>query len=137
MSPPPPPPPPNWVNVLVYNYPFDTPNAPITSALGIYGTIQTVRFQYWTNLPEVATGTRIVRMNLMGRIPRFVMIGRYRCKVWYCGQPIYCDICKESTHIAFNCPFKGKCLACKEIGHVACQCPTVCFQCKGGHASDA
>ena len=131
------PPPPNWVNVLVYNYPFDAPNAPITSALGIYGTIQTVCFQYWTNLPEFATGTRIVRMNLMGCIPCFVMIGRYRCKVWYRAQPIYCDICKESTHIAFNCPFKGKCLACKEIGHVACQCPTVCFQCKGGHASDA
>lgn len=134
---PPPPPPPNWVNVVVYNYPFDAPNSYINDALESFGTIQSVRFQHWTNLPEIATGTRIVRINLKSSIPRFVMINNYRCKIWYRGQPTYCDICKEGSHIAFNCPYKGKCLACKGVGHFAGNCPNVCFKCKGGHASDS
>lgn len=50
---------------------------------------------------------------------------------------MYCDICKEATHIAFNCPLKGKCLSCKGVGHFARNCPTVCFKCGGGHASDS
>ena len=102
-----------------------------------YGTIQSIRYQYWTNLPEVSTATRIVRINLKGSIPHFVMIGSYRCKVWYRGQPVYCDICKEATHIAFNCSLKGKCIACKGVGHFARNCPTVCFKCKRDHASDS
>ena len=134
---PPPPPPPNWVNVVVYNYPYDAPNLFINDALGSFGTVQGIRFQYWTNLPEIATGTCVVRINLKSSIPRFITINSYRCKVWYRGQPIYCDICKEGTHIAFNCPYKGKCLACKGVGHFARNCPTVCFKCKGSHASDS
>ena len=134
---PPPPPPPNWTNVVAYNYPYDAPEAPIRSVLGRYGTVQNIRYQYWTNLPEVSTGTRFVRINLKGSIPRFVMFGSYRCKVWYRGQPVYCDICKEATHIAFNCPLKGKCIACKGVGHFARNCPNVCFKCKGDHASDS
>ena len=70
---PPPPPPPNWVNVVVYNYPFDAPNAYINDALSCYGKIQTVHFQHWTNLPEVVTSTPIVRINLKGGNPRFVI----------------------------------------------------------------
>ena len=134
---PPPPPPPNWVNVVVYNYPYDAPNSFINDTLGSFGTVQGIRFQHWTNLPEIATGTRVVRINLKSSIPRFITINSYRCKVWYRGQPIYCDICKEGTHIAFNCPYKGKCLACKGVGHFARNCPTVCFKCKGSHASDS
>lgn len=102
-----------------------------------FGTIKEVRFQRYTHLPDVATGTRIVRIDLKRSIPRFVRISKYRCKIWYRGQPVYCDICKEGTHLALNCPFKGKCLACSEAGHFARKCPTVCFNCKGSHASDS
>ena len=59
----------------------------------------------------------------------------YRCKVWYRGQPIYCDICKEGFHVAYNYPFKGKCLSCDEVGHLARNRPNVCFKCKGNYAS--
>ena len=133
---PPPPPPPNWVNVVVYNYPYDAPNLHICDTLEFFGKIQEVRLQCWTNLPEVATGMRIVHINLRRSIPRF-MINSYRCKVWYRGQPTYCDICKEGTHIASGCPFKGKCLSCKGIGHLARKCPNICFNCEGTHASDS
>ena len=105
---PPPPPPPNWINVVVYNLPYDAPNAYIQDALKFFGTIQNIRHQHWTHLREVATGTREVRNNLRWSIPRFIRICFIRCKVWYRGQPVYCDICREGTHIASHCPYKGK-----------------------------
>ena len=125
------------MNVVIYNYPYDAPDDYIKDVLDHYGTIQGVRHQHWTNLPEISTGTRLVRINLKKSIPRFVMFHTYRCKVWYRGQPLHCDICKEGSHIAFNCPYKGKCLACKQPGHLARSCPSVCYRCKGGHASDS
>ena len=92
---PPPPPPPNWVNVVVYNYPYDAPNHYISDGLKFFGKVQDVRYQHWTNLPEVATGTRVVRINLSRSIPRFMGVGG----TW--------------------------------------NCPTVCFKCRGNHASDS
>ena len=134
---PPPPPPPNWVNVNVYGLPYDAPSSYVENALKFFGKIQEVRFQRYTHLPDVATGTRIVRIDINRPIPRFIKIHSYRCKVWYRGQPIHCDICRESSHLAFNCPFKGKCLACGGTSHFARKCPDVCFRCKGSHASDS
>ena len=134
---PPPPPPPNWTNVVVYNLPYDAPNSCINEALKFFGTVHSIRHQHWTNLPSVATGTRVARVNLKRTIPRFLKIQNYRCKVWYRGQPVVCDICKEGTHLASNCPHKGKCLSCDEVGHFARNCPTVCFTCKADHASDS
>lgn len=134
---PPPPPPPNWVNVVIYNYPYDAPDEYINDVLKYYGTVQGIRSQSWTNLPDISTATRLVRINLKKSIPRFVMFHSYRCKVWYRGQPLHCDICKEGSHIAFNCPYKGKCISCKQPGHLARVCPSICFRCKGSHASDS
>ena len=131
------PPPPNWVNVVVYNYPYDVPDEYINDVLDHYSTVWGVRSQHWTNLPDISMATRLVHINLKKSIPQFVMFHTYRCKVWYRGQPLHCDICKEGSHIAFNCPYKGKCLSCKQLGHLARSCPSVCFRCKGSHASDS
>jgi len=54
-------------------------------------------------------------------IPRFVIINGYRCKVWYKGQPLKCDIC-NGDHKAASCPHKGKCLWCGDEGHFARNC---------------
>ena len=112
-----PPPPPNWVNVIVYGLPYDAPSSYVEDALRFLARFR--RFQRYLHLTDVATGTRIVRIDLKHPIPRFVKIHSYRCKVWYRGQPIHCDICRESSHLAFNCPFKGKCLARGGTGHFA------------------
>lgn len=56
-----------------------------------------------------------------GHIPRFVIINGYRCKVWYKGQPLKCDIC-SGDHKAASCPHKGKCIRCGEKGHFARNC---------------
>ena len=68
-------------------------------------------------------------------IPRFMQIGRFRCKVWYRGQPIICDICCKDGHNAGTCPDKGKCRLCHQIGHMARECPSWCSQYGGEHTT--
>ena len=58
-----PPPPRNWTNVIVYNLPYDAPNFYINDALKFVGTVHSIRHQHWTNLPGVATGLRVARVN--------------------------------------------------------------------------
>ena len=118
------PPPPRTVNVLLYQYPFEFSNEPVTAALGRYGEVRDVGFQTWTNMPNVCTGTRLVRMVVTKDIPRFIFIRGFRCKVWYRDQPLTCDICKKIGHKASACPDKGKCLRCHLPGHISRHCPT-------------
>ena len=81
------------------------------------GEIKDIRFQNWTNIPDVATGTRLVRMVRTKAIPRFLFVLGVRVKVWYKGQPVICDICRKEGHRAAACPLKGKCFRCHEVGH--------------------
>ena len=117
------PPPPRVVNVLVYNYPFEFPDDPVATVLGNFGVVKGVGYQRWTNIPDVCTGTRLVRMIVKKDIPRFVFVEGFRCKVWYRDQPLTCDICSKGGHKASACPDKGKCLRCHQPGHVARHCP--------------
>jgi len=57
---PPPPPPPNWVNVVVYNYPYDALNEFIGDVLNHFGKIQNIRYQHWTNLPTFSSPVLLV-----------------------------------------------------------------------------
>ena len=82
-----------------------------------------VRFQKWTNIPDVCTGTHLLRMTLHKPIPRFISVLGARVKVWFKGQPILCDICRKGGHRAASCPNKGKCFRCHEVGHLARHCP--------------
>ena len=115
---------PRLQHVLVYQYPYEFPNDSVATVLDKFGAVKEVLYQHWTNLPEVSTGTRIVRMVLDKDIPRFLFIRGIRCKVWYRDQPLTCDICSKGGHKASACPDKGKCLRCHKPGHVARHCPT-------------
>ena len=116
-------PPPRHSNVYVYLYPYESSDKPIIDFLGHYGTVDSVRFQTWTNLPDVSTGTRIIRMVRRHHIPRFVIINGHLCKIWYMGQPLKCDIC-SGEHKVVSCPHKGKCIQCGGKRHFARNCPT-------------
>ena len=56
-------------SVLVYLFPFEGINNQIKEALKYFGNIKEVKFQHWTNVPGVATGTRIVCMVREHEIP--------------------------------------------------------------------
>ena len=117
------PPAPQVINVLVYQYPFEFPNDSVANFLGKFGNVKNVSYEHWTNVPDVSTGTRLVKMIVTKEIPRFVFIRGIRCKVWYRDQPLTCDICSKGGHKASDCPDKGKCLRCHQPGHVARHCP--------------
>ena len=56
------------------------------------------------------------------------MVGGYRVKVWYVGQPLECDICSRGD-ISRDCPMRGKCRHCGKPRHLARACknpPRVC-----------
>ena len=118
----PPPPPPSYTNVVVFQFPYDGDNKLLAKELRAYGEVKDVRFQKWTNIPDVSTGTRIVRMLRTRPVPRFLVVQGIRVKVWFKGQPVTCDICRREGHRAGSSPNKGKCLRCHEPGHVSKNC---------------
>ena len=118
----PPPPPPQRVDVLISWFPFERPEEEIANALKRYGEVRPGRYQRWPDLEGVYTGTRIIPMVVAKDIPRFLHVGKFRVKVWYRGQPVKCDICREPGHKAADCPSKGKCFTCKEVGHRSSEC---------------
>ena len=78
---------PGLQNVLIYHYPFEYQNESVASVLNKFGAVKDVFHQHWTNLPNAATGTRIVWMIVEKDIPRFIFVRGIHCKVWYRDQP--------------------------------------------------
>ena len=106
----------------VHYYLFEAPDADIRSVLSKFGQIKGLRYQSFPGYSNVKTGSRIVRMVVEREIPSQQSIRGYLCRVWYKGQPIRCNICREVGHLAASYPNKGLCRRCKEHGHTAGQC---------------
>ena len=113
---------PNFVLVvLVHLFPFKGDNVKIQEGLRDFGVIKEVKFQTWTNVPGLYTGTRNVRMMRKSDIPRNIKIDGLPCKIWCKDQPMECDICRD-RHKAASCSLKGKCRQCRGGGHFARDC---------------
>ena len=107
---------PSAQNILIYHFPYEEDDSRLKTFLSPFGKILNIRYQHFPGMPEVSTGTRIVRMVRDKAIPRNLNIGNIRVKCWYVGQPIECDICR-GAHVAKDCPIRGKCRNCRqEIG---------------------
>ena len=109
--------------VLVYHYPYENDDSQVERALSQFGLVKDVSYQSWVGLKDVHTGTRVVRMDRTTRIPRSIMIDGFRCKIWYRGQPVTCDVCREEGHVAAKCSRKSTCFNCRQLGHMAHDCP--------------
>ena len=113
---------PPQVDVYVHYYPFEAPDADIRSLLSKFGQVKGLRYQSFPGYAHVKTGSRIVKMVVEREIPSQQSIRGFPCRIWYKGQPIRCNICREVGHLAASCPNKGLCRRCKEPGHTAGQC---------------
>ena len=122
-----------WSMMVIYNYEYS--NDEIVNALKFFGEVGEIRYKQWSNLPGVSTTMWLVRMKWEKDIPCFIQIERFRCKVWYRGQPITCDICREDGHTAGTFADKGKCRLCHRVGHMARECPHSCSRCGGVHTT--
>ena len=99
-------------------------------ALKYFGDIKEIKLQQWTNVAGVSTGKRIVRMVRQHEIPRNIVIDGVKCRVWYKGQPLVCDIC-SNNHKAVDCPLRGMCRRCHESGHFVRECPKPVWYAQG------
>ena len=90
--------------------------------LKYFGDIKDIKFQHCTNVPGVLTGTCIMRMVRQHEIPWNRVIDRVKCRVWYKGQPLACDIC-SNNHKAADCPLHNKCRRSHQAGHFIRDCP--------------
>ena len=73
-------------NVLAFHFPYEEDVEILKDAMKSFGTVVGVRYQSYPSV-DIHNGTRLVRMIRNGPIPRFLDVGGYLCKVWYCGQP--------------------------------------------------
>ena len=55
-------------------------------------------------------------------IPRNIVINGVKCRVWYKGQPLVCDICPNNNKAA-DCPLRGKWRRCHQAGYFERECP--------------
>ena len=108
--------------VQVHHYPFENDVDPLFRVLSPFGEVKRTRFQHWTNIPEIPTGTILLDVILNHHIPRTLQVGKLRVKVWYRDQPLCCDIC-SGPHRVTDCDLRGKCRRCGEEGHFARACP--------------
>ena len=100
-------------SVQVHHYPFENDLDPLFKVLSPFGKVKRTRFQHWTNIPEINTGTILLDVILNHHIPRTLKVGKLRVKVWYRDQPLCCDIC-QGPHRVTDCDLRGKCRRCGE-----------------------
>ena len=78
--------------------------------------------QHFPGHPGVATSTRLVSVLLERDPPRDLFSAGTICRLWFRGQPLFCNICSKRGHKAAVCPNKGACFRCKQKGHFAREC---------------
>ena len=108
--------------IHVFDYPFEGSDAAVEVALKSFGSVRGIRKQTYVGNRAVYTSTRLVSLVIEKPLPRFCQIDGYRCRIWYNGQPLVCNLWAQAGHKSADCPNKDKCQRCRQTGHFARQC---------------
>ena len=108
--------------VYVHYFPVEGDDPLIRDELGKYGDFIGIKYQSFSGIPGLLTGSRILTMVLSDPVPAEFRIDDYPVRVWYKGILPFCQICKISVHKAADCQFNGKCGRCGSPDHKAHAC---------------
>ena len=108
--------------VYVRDLPAEVPDESVSAFLRQYGIVHSLSPQFHPGFPDVATGTRVVKVTLMKDLPSSVRIAGLDVRLWYQGQPRACPVCRQFGHRVRDCPLNGLCRRCRQPGHMAREC---------------
>ena len=108
--------------VYVRDLPVEVPDDGLKVYLRAFGVVHSCVMQTYPRLPQVATGTRLVKVSLTKDLPSSASISGFDVHFWYQGQPQACPVCRSYGHHVKDCPFNGLCRRCSQPGHMAREC---------------
>ena len=90
--------------VSVAGVPFEVPDEALYNLMSRFGDVKGVRMNYYhTILPGIATGTRVVKMNIKKSIPSVIKVGNKTLNIYYSGQAKTCSKCGMEGHLGSDC----------------------------------
>ena len=110
--------------VYVRDLPVEVPDDGLQVFLRAFGVVHSCSRQTYPGLPDVFTGTRVVKVSLAKDLPSSARVSGYDVRLWYQGQPQACPVCRSYGHRVKDCPFNGLCRRCRQPGHMARECPS-------------
>ena len=106
--------------VIYIKAPFEMTDQVVISALTMYGTVENIRRQFHQFDSNIETGVRSCLIkNLKKPIPSYIKVGGFSLPVRYRGQQKTCKICAATSHMARECPRRGRCFVCGSLNHKA------------------
>ena len=110
--------------VYVRDLPLEVPDDGLQVYLRAFGVVHSCSRQTYPGMPDVSTGTRMVKVTLAKDLPSFARVSGYDVRFWYQGQPQACPVCRSYGHRVKDCPLNGLCRRCRQPGHMARECPS-------------
>ena len=108
--------------VYVRDLPVEVPVDGLKVYLRAFGVVHSVSMQTYPGMPQVFTGTRVVKVTLAKDLPSSARVSGFDVRFWYQGQPQACPVCRSYGHRVKDCPFNGLCRRCSQPGHMAREC---------------
>ncbi|CAH3018890.1 unnamed protein product, partial [Porites evermanni] len=108
--------------VYVRDLPVEVPDDGLKVFLRAFGVVHSCAMQTYPRMPDVSTGTRVVKVTLTKDLPSSVRVSGFDVRLWYQGQPQVCPVCRSYGHRVKDCPFNGLCRRCSQPGHMAREC---------------
>ena len=102
--------------------PVEVPDDGLKVYLRAFGVVHSCSMQTYPGMPEVSTGTRVVKVTLAKDLPSSARVSGFDVRLWYQGQPQACPVCRSYGHRVKDCPFNGLCRRCRQPGHMAREC---------------
>ena len=95
--------------VAVSGIPFEVPNEAVAALMSRFGDVKGIRMNYYKSiLNGIATGTRIIKMNIKRSIPSVIKVGSKTLNIAHEGQIKTCYKCGMEDHLGDKCETKDE-----------------------------